>query len=698
MLPDGTQHIGRENRLAMNAIRREGAILWGLVLLWLGVFLASMLYHTGGRLALPLDDSFIYFQYARQAAEGHFLEYNTGAEPTAGATSLLYTLLLVPGFWLGLEGMDMALYALALGVVWLGLSARLLLLLGRRLSGPFSGWVASLLFLACGPLVWGYYSGMAIGLFAFSILLTLYLCLAEDRRAPLAATLLALARPEGIALVLLLLALVAYRRALNWQWGVPLGAYALQALLLAWWTGQAGASGIEAKWRFAEPHGSLPEQLRAVFFDFAEFVKGILAGSLGHQTSANLYAYDGNYRRMVFAPFVALVFVAELSNRLWSELSARQLGVAALGGAWFVGGVLLTCTLVEYDAHFNRYQQPFLPLYILFVALGLGRLEEVGEAWSSKLARGLACFFGLWGLMSVGFFAVAYGENCSDIRNQQVEMAHFIDAELPPAARIAVNDAGALRYLGRRPTVDLVGLTTAGISASWRHGSGSLFERLEAMPPDQRPQYFAIFPNWFNFPEGLFLQPLHRIRVFEPSIIDAEKVLYQARWAADLSGEAIRNPTLLAEGWRVVDKVDVADLDSERRHGYQSKVRVPGSGEANLLLVLSAADDPQALYMDGGRTVTGGERMEVVLNAGQPAAVVMRTVTGIAQHFAVLANGKKIATVELPGGPGRQWLERVVGQIAASEVSGRVEIETQPQHFGGALRPVVSFHYWFLQP
>ena len=33
------------------------------------------------------------------------------------------------------------------------------------------------------------------------------------------------------------------------------------------------------------------------------------------------------------------------------------------------------------------------------------------------------------------------------------------------------------------------------------------------MPPDQRPQYFAIFPNWFNFPEGIFLQPLHRIRV-----------------------------------------------------------------------------------------------------------------------------------------------------------------------------------------
>ena len=681
----------------MNAIRRERAILWGVTLLWLLLFAASMLYHTGGRLALPLDDSFIYFQYARQAAQGHFLEYNTGAEPTAGATSLLYTLLLVPGFWLGLDGMGIALYALALGAGWLGLSAWLLLLLGRRLGGSFSGWVAALMFLLCGPLLWGYYSGMAIGLFAFSILLTLYLYLTGDRRAPLAAALLALARPEGIALVLLLLALVAYRRALNWQWGVPLGVYALQALLLAWCTGEAGASGVEAKWRFAEPHGSLPEQIRAVFFDFAEFVKGILTGSLGHQTSTNLYAYDGNYRRMVFAPFIALFFLAELSYRLWSELSERKLGAAALGGAWFVGGVLLTCTLVEYDAHFNRYQQPFLPLYILFAALGLGRLDAAGGEWGSKLARGLACFFGLWGLMSAGFFAVAYGENCSDIRNQQVEMARFIDDELPPDARIAVNDAGALRYFSRRRTIDLVGLTTAGNSAPWRHGSGSLFERLEAMPPGQRPQYFAIFPNWFNFPEGIFLQPLHRIRVLEPSIIDAEKVLYQAHWAAGLSGEAIRNQTLLEEGWRVVDKVDVADLENERRHGYQSAVWVPGSGEANLLLALSAADDPQAVYIDGGRTITGGERMEVALNAGQPAAVIMRTVTGIAQHFAVFANGKKIANVELPGGRGRQWLELAVGQIPASDVSDRVEIETQPIHFGGDLRPIVSFHYWVVQ-
>ena len=169
----------------MNAIRREGAILWGVALLWLLLFAASMLYHTGGRLA-PAAGRFLHLFPIRTASGPRALpRIQYRAEPTAGATSLLYTLLLVPGFWLGLDGMGIALYALVLGVVWLGLSARLLLLLGCRLGGPFSGWVAALMFLLCGPLLWGYYSGMAIGLFAFAILLTLYLYLTEDRRTPL---------------------------------------------------------------------------------------------------------------------------------------------------------------------------------------------------------------------------------------------------------------------------------------------------------------------------------------------------------------------------------------------------------------------------------------------------------------------------------------------------------------------------------
>ena len=681
---------------------RDQIVLWAVALAWLAIYTASMLYHTGGRLALPLDDSFIYFQYARQAADGQFLQYNTGVEATAGATSILYMLLLVPGFWLGISGIGMVCYALLLGYIFLGLSAIQLFKIGLQLNGRFSAWIYSLLFLSCGPVLWGYYSGMEIGLFSFAILLTLNLFLAGDRRCPYAATLMILARPEGFVLVLWGLLLAVWQKYQNkdrWdsRWYLPFAAYGLQALLIEIYTGSPGASGLNAKWLFAAPHVSLPTVVRGILFDFAEFVKGLLAGSLGEQTSANLYAYDGNYRRMVFAPFAAFVFIAELSFRTWDEWQARRPGAAAIGGGWFIGGILVTCTLVEFDAHFNRYQQPFLPLFILFVGLGLGRLVAEGGEWGRKLGWGGTCIFGLWGMMSATYFAVAYGENCSDIRNQQIEMAHLIDGSLPPDARIAINDAGAIRYFGHRETIDLVGLTTAGNSGPWRHGSGSVFERLESMPVTRRPQYFAIFPNWFKFPEGVFLEPLHRIRVFAPSIVDAEKVLYRAHWDALQDGSKPHGDALPDAGWRSVDEVDIADLQSESRHAYQSKIHIPGNGEANLLLALPHGIESSALLMDGGRTVTGGERMRIELDPDKPALILMRTLTGIRQHFTVLADGVEVGKVDLPGGRGRQWLDLLIARLPANRKESTVEIETRPIHFAGDLRPVVSFHYWFMQ-
>jgi len=41
------------------------------------------------RASVPLDDSYIHFQFARSFAEGHPFVYSPGAAPVAGATSLL---------------------------------------------------------------------------------------------------------------------------------------------------------------------------------------------------------------------------------------------------------------------------------------------------------------------------------------------------------------------------------------------------------------------------------------------------------------------------------------------------------------------------------------------------------------------------------------------------------------------------------
>ena len=79
------------------------------------LFLASMLWHTGGQLSMPVDDSFIYFQYARQAAGGEILQYQSGDAPTSGSTSLPWMALLTLASLLGLDGRGMVIVAWLLG-------------------------------------------------------------------------------------------------------------------------------------------------------------------------------------------------------------------------------------------------------------------------------------------------------------------------------------------------------------------------------------------------------------------------------------------------------------------------------------------------------------------------------------------------------------------------------------------------------
>src|SRR5918911_1297879 len=49
-----------------------------------------------GHPAVPLDDAFIHFQYAKRLAQGHFFSYSEGDGYSSGATSVVWPLLLAP--------------------------------------------------------------------------------------------------------------------------------------------------------------------------------------------------------------------------------------------------------------------------------------------------------------------------------------------------------------------------------------------------------------------------------------------------------------------------------------------------------------------------------------------------------------------------------------------------------------------------
>ena len=168
------------------------------------VFFSAMLSYTQGGLAAPLDDAFIYFQYGRNLAEGHFFEYSRGAGFSSGATSILYPVLLAAGYRIGFTGDNLVIFAYGLSALGFVATSVLAYLVVRPRYGQGAGLAAGLLISLNGWVAWGYLSMMEISLHGTLLLATVFLLSqALSRGAPvwpamLTAAVLPFVRPEAI--------------------------------------------------------------------------------------------------------------------------------------------------------------------------------------------------------------------------------------------------------------------------------------------------------------------------------------------------------------------------------------------------------------------------------------------------------------------------------------------------------------------
>ena len=93
-------HDSKPVKHAQGASRQQ-VIAWLALCVTVGlvvsVYLGLSLSESADPLLMPLDDTYIHFQYARQVAHGELLVYNPGDPATSGGTSLLYPPLLAVG-------------------------------------------------------------------------------------------------------------------------------------------------------------------------------------------------------------------------------------------------------------------------------------------------------------------------------------------------------------------------------------------------------------------------------------------------------------------------------------------------------------------------------------------------------------------------------------------------------------------------
>lgn len=673
-------------------------------------FYGAMRQQTGGAWSAPLDDVFIHFDYARAAARGYPFQWVEGNGFSSGNTSLAYPFVLAIGYLIGFRGPTLMEWAALVACM----SVLGFLLVGGRILervGPWAKYLLPPVALSIGALDWSLFSGMEnafhLAAWALATGATLDLAEAAERGAPAqalgrlgwragaAGALLYATRPESAVCIAALgiYGALAVRRAggsrPSWiaallRVGIP-GALTLAAQSVAnrAFTGEWAANGAIAKLALNNPYMPPGEK----WDNYLSLLKYVVVRNTEHHLA------DARPWGWLF-PVIALLPLASRATR----------GLALLLWAQIAGWLLLVALNGQVRWQNERYTMPAIAWLLVLVATSLAlmlrRSWPLFEALVSPRGHGAArVAWGIRGALAVALGALLWAHQLPRMRDQiwffarasrnirdQHLVAGSILAEMKPR-RILVGDAGALIYAADRPGLDLIGLggyhdlpfARAGV-----HGMGASLELVERIPPADRPDMMAIYPTWWGELPAIFGKRVVGVPVVGNVICGgAEKVIYRADWSP-MEHQAM--PFSLRAGERVVDELDVADLMSERAHGYQFPQPQMGFVAFH---VLPHPREPKRDRFDAGRVIPGGRSESARLAAPRGAGrLVARTVTPRPARVEVRAGDRALGELRFPGGAA--WAEAELALPAGL-----------PETLALTLTPVegewVDHHLWILE-
>jgi hypothetical protein len=629
-----------------------------------------------GSFIFPLDDSYIYLQYASRAADGHPFSYGPGEPPSTGMTALLYPALLALPARAGLRGDALALFAFGLGAVFLAGSGLLVHRLVGRVCRPSVAVCSALLVLATGPCLWGILSGMEIGLTVFLFLLSAETLVREMeagrlRLAPVLLLLLGFSRPEAMLCALALCVLVlawTRRRALLGRGLLLLPFAAPLVLVLAnlALTGRIGPDTARPKSPLYTPEYSPLFHAKVAGRFLASAGEGLLSGSFVPWGAPGVASREA----LVFLPPLAgVLFALALAHGLGGEVRARAPGPYLLLGGWFLTGLLAVAFLSGSSSHHFRYAIPYVVGLVALLPPGADALASRLAAVAPRLGRGglyalAAAVLLLWQLRTSVDFVERYGREARGFVEYR-DAATWMRDRLPADERTAILDAGIVGFSSGRRLVDLYGLTTAAMAPStvfWADWAGSKFEVMASWQEKERPRYFLAHRiRWDENGDDAHLDPFRGrvVKVFASPprgvpTIGRELTLWEIDWSRL---EPSPGPCAAgASGLPVLDAINVADVASERAHGWRFLPRKAGTFTSNRVLTLACGEGRRAA--DGVRGIEGSAAFDLDAPAAGPARLALR-LAGPAGTVRVDVNGTPVGDAVLEGDSAR-WNEPVL--------------------------------------
>jgi 4-amino-4-deoxy-L-arabinose transferase-like glycosyltransferase len=675
-------------------------------------FLALMLWTTEGHFVAQISDLYVVAQYAKAMAEGHPFQYNAGEAPTTGATSLLHTACLALAHATGARGEGLIAFAVLFGAALFVASIPLAVRVGRRLASPREGVLAGALLALSGPVVWAYLYGSDIALFLFLALLVLDRWLELWRGGgslgfAVAGVLLALARPEGLVVALVLGAAsqmrpgpVASRRERLSPW-IPAAAgflvLVLQRALVGSWLGTSVAE------KSLLPNYGPVETIAVASKYGVDVLRGLF---LGFYPSEAPIGFSQGMAAFAFPPLgLLLVLLAAVRTKIDARAPAR----VWLALVFFL--FALVGPNVFMGVHFNRYLLWAFPGLLAFVAAGLSVLTRIAARDDEALERGLfragAALMLTLGFLSTARFAAAYAEMAGETWRREIPMAEYIRTHLPKGVPIA-NAATSIEYLTGHRNMNLHGVTSpAFVGNRTAEREAGLFESLVRLPEAERPPWLLLTRSGYEGSE-LMRAFTDGSPVFETASFGDDLLLFHARWdLLDLGAEPVLPDAVGATaGLAETDRVNVCDTRDEQVHAYRYDSR---QGELLLAGSVTLGEVPghgrKRMLADAGRVILGGESFRVKTRPGRDLVVVLRTNRTVVARtlraqgglavpvelaeagIVVRAGGRVAARLELPNLPG--WNEHVF-RIPAESITGQTtELQLSGRY--------AAFHYWFYQ-
>lgn len=635
--------------IARSRVRRNILVSAFRVAVALGVALAflvpaaRLVRSSSGGLAypVPLDDVYIYFDFARSTARGCFLCWTEDTGLSSGATSPPYALVLALGWAAGFRGQALGVFATLVAVLSL---ADLFASLER--IAPKPGWLVLLapLVLVGVPLLdWSWTSGMETAFFGAVLGRALAsvggACKAPPHvrpraqlRAGLWLWLLAWTRPECMPLALGLGVVVGHGAgttslagALARAQGPLLCGAAGWALLLRATTGEWAAAGAIRKLVTSDPYASTLDMA-------GTWLRNLLrVGTEGVEI-----ALGGSLPTAVFGGVAA----ASLLSR-----ETRRLGAALLWGA--ATSLALVCLNTTAPFQNLRYVAPTLVCVLVASVLGVASLCRLSRAAGGIAAAALAVSIAA-ATRTMPFQLDHFARSSRNIAEQQVEVGERL-RDLG-ARRIFVGDAGAIPYVSDLPALDGLGLGGYRDSPFARasvHGVPAVIELIERLPASERPDVLAIYDSWWPGLGERFGERLFSVKISDNVICGGdEKVVYRADWS--LLEDGATEPGAL-------DTLDVADLVDEK---YHSVIFTRPKGGFVIDAVHTRADGRRT--WDAGRQLAAGQEISFALRVRAPAPQASLRIRTDAAGAGRVEHGDRSAELVPTSPQGDRWLELAV--------------------------------------